>query len=465
MPPPTLRTRLPLLGLAVAAMAGIAIADFWKLPLSPLLITNVALVALCWAVPRTAFCLALTAAGFATFHTIRHQENPARDLETALATGPRVATVIGVVVSEPNPLPYLSKKRSGTFRLQLDRLEAGGSSLECKAELAVTWCGPLPMYGDRVRIRGSLLPLEQPRNPGEFDYSGYLRRQGIFALFEAQLPQDCVVEGHNAGNPLIAMGLKSRRWMQAHLALDLDDSPEISALIASMVLGARGDTPEEMKELFRRTGTLHLFAVSGLNVAMLGIIVWYILKPFGIRRSHAVIVIIPIMAFYAVITGLGASCVRAVVMASIVLLGKPLDRQPLLLNSLGGAALAILWWDTNELYSPGFRFSFTLVGVIALFAGPLQRRMQRVGEPDRYLPKPLWNLRQRWTALGWRVVAGSIAVTIAAWTGSLLFTAEYFHLFSPSAIVRISSPYRLRSASLRWACSRSSLFLSRRVSR
>jgi predicted membrane metal-binding protein len=91
--------------------------------------------------------------------------------------------------------------------------------------------------------------------------------------------------------------------MQTQLTLDLEEAPEIAALISSMVLGARGETPEEMKDLFRRTGTLHLFAVSGLNVAMLGVIAWYVLRPFGIRRSRAVLIIIPIMWFYAVITG------------------------------------------------------------------------------------------------------------------------------------------------------------------
>jgi competence protein ComEC len=223
--------------------------------------------------------------------------------------------------------------------------------------------------------------------------------------------------------------------MQKQLTLDLEDSPEISTLIASMVLGSRGDTPEDVKDLFRRTGTLHLFAVSGLNVAMLGVVVWFLLKPFGIRRSRAVLIIIPVMASYAVITGLGASCVRAAVMASIVLLGELLERPPAVFNSLAAAALVILACNTNELYSPGFQFSFVLVSVLVLIANRVQRFMEPLGQPDPFLPRPLWNLQQIWTAAGWQVVAGAIAVTVTAWLGSLPFTAGYFHLFSASAIV------------------------------
>jgi ComEC/Rec2-related protein len=433
--PPTLRLRLPLLGLGSAAVVGIEIADAWCIPFEAFLIPGLLLFALCWTLPRTITCIALTVTIFAALHTVRHRENAGRALEAALADGPRVATAIGVVTTEPDPLPYFSKKRTGTFQMEVDRIELSESSIECDSKLAVTWSGPLPSYGDRIRIRGSLRPLEAPRNPGQFDYPDYLRRHGIFASIVSELPQDCAIEAHGAGNPLIALGLKSRQWMQGQLALDLEDSPDASNLIASMVLGLRGDTSEDVKDLFRRTGTLHLFAVSGLNVAMLGGLVWFVLKPFGMRRSRAVMIIIPAMVFYAIVTGLGASCVRAAVMASIVSLGESLERRPAVLNNLGFAALLILGWDTNELFSPGFRFSFVLVAVIVLFANSLQRRMEPLGQPDPFLPRPLWNLRQRWTAAGWRWLAGGIAVTVTAWLGSLPFTAGYFHLFSVSAII------------------------------
>ena len=189
----TPRARRPLLGLALAAVAGIEIADAWNLPAIPLFGGAVVLLALCWVIPRTALCLAFTATVFAACHTIRHHENPGRELEATLAAGPRVATVWGIVISDPEPLAYSSRKRSGMFRLQVEQMEIGDVSSRCKTRLAVTWSGPLPVYGDRVRLRGSLQPLLPSRNPGEFEYAAYLRRQGIFASFDAPLPQDCVV--------------------------------------------------------------------------------------------------------------------------------------------------------------------------------------------------------------------------------------------------------------------------------
>jgi hypothetical protein len=73
------------------------------------------LLAICWAIPRTSLCLLVTTTSFAYWHTLRHQENPGRQLEMALQAEPRVSTAMGVVITEPEPLPYVSRKRSGTF--------------------------------------------------------------------------------------------------------------------------------------------------------------------------------------------------------------------------------------------------------------------------------------------------------------------------------------------------------------
>jgi hypothetical protein len=79
-----------------------------------------------------------------------------------------------------------------------------------------------------------------------------------------------------------------------------------------MVLGLRSETPDEVKELFQRTGTLHLFAVSGLNVAMLASIVWYALKPLRVGRRASVAVIVPALVLYALVSALRSIWARCV---------------------------------------------------------------------------------------------------------------------------------------------------------
>jgi ComEC/Rec2-related protein len=428
-----IRPRLPCCGLALAALVGIAVADRWSLPLSGLLglVALAASAALTWL--RSWLVALFCGLAFAALHTVRHGQNPARELERAIHDGPRLARVVGVVATEPEALPFFSRSQSGTFHLRVEQLEIADAAVDFTAHLTVVWAGPLPGYGDRVSMAGSLRSIGGPRNPGQFDLRSHLRRKGVLAQLEAKFPADCRILAHDAGHPIMAAAIRARQWMQKQLSRDLEDSPELATLIASMVLGLRGDTPEDVQDLFRRTGTLHLFAVSGLNVAMLAVIATTVFQPLG--RRVAPLLTIPVLVFYALVTGLSPSCVRAAIMGVLVLLALVLERPGAIYNSLAAAALLILAWDTNQLFVPGFQFSFALVFVIVCLADRLTKKLEPLARPDPFLPPPLWSWRQRVTAAGGKVLAASIGVTISAWLGSLLFTAGYFHLISPSALL------------------------------
>jgi len=416
-----MRPRLPVPGLALAATAGVVLADRLALPLPVLLGVSGASALVCAVRPRAVLCLLCACAAFAALHTLRWKQRAEREG----ACTPQLATRSGIVWSDPQQLAGNPLRQTGAFRL---RTAAG-------ALLLATWVGPLPVYGDRVTLSGQLRAIDERRNPGELDFATQLRRSGVFAQIEAASPQDCRIDGHDAGNPFVALSLRTSRWIAGQLRLDLDDSPEIATLITSMVLGLRGETPAEMKDMFRTTGTLHLFAVSGLNIAMLAIIAGCGLRPLGLGRRFVAAVTIPILVFYAFVTGLSASCVRAAIMGSLVLLGIILDRPTVIYNSLAAAAVLILAWDTNQLFVPGFQFSFVLVFAIVALADRISRRLEPLGHPDRFLPKPLWTFRQRALAAGAKLLAGAIGVTLASWFGSLTFMAGDFHIVSPAAIL------------------------------
>jgi ComEC/Rec2-related protein len=384
--------------------------------------------------PRTWNCWFLAALGFFTLHTLHHHYSDAQRLGEEFATGGRVVRATGLVWSEPEKTAFWSRTITAHFRLKLESIELPGGIQRPDAIVNVNWSGPLPTYGDRITCTAQARNLEGARNPGEVDFTRYLARQGIRSELTAKYPEDCRIVDHGHGGWSQVFAMQARRWIRERLEIDLKDSPETIALIESMVLGLRGETPGEVKEMFQRTGTLHLFAVSGLNVAMLAAIAWFIFKPLGVGRRLAVLLIIPILAGYALVTGLSASCVRATIMGSLLLLAFLFDRPAVVYNSLAAAALGILAWDTNQLFVPGFQFSFVLVFTIVWLAARIQRRVERFGQPDAFLPRALWSWRQRVQVASLAMVAAALGVTLSAWIGSLFFTAGYFHLFSLAGI-------------------------------
>ena len=431
---PEPRPRLPFAGPAICAALGILAADRWPLPAMWPLGALAALALVLLFRPTTPGCWLLAGVAFFALHTLRYHGSAARELAGEFSSGPRVARATGIVWSEPEPPSYWSRTVKWRFRMKLESLELGGQPRAVDALVNVQWAGGQPAYGDRVTFLGSAENIEPMRNPGQFDHTRYQQRQGVYSEIGAGYATDCAIVSHGRGNPAQAFAFKARRWIQSRLALDLADSPEVTTLIGSMVLGMRGETPDDVRELFQRTGTLHLFAVSGLNVAMLAAISLFMLKPLGLRRGAAIFLVIPILLAYALVTGLSASCVRATIMGSLLLGAHLVDRRPIAYNSLAAAAAAILAWDTNQLFSPGFQFSFVLVLVIVFLAPKIQRRFERFGRPDPFLPRPLWSWPQHLSTASSHAFATTIGVTVSAWIGSLLFTAGYFHLFSPSAL-------------------------------
>jgi len=428
--------RQPLVGLALCAVLGIFAADRWPVEaLWPVaMVVSGALILLLR--PSTGACGLFCGLAFFALHTLRHHENEAKELAGEFAAGPRVVQATGIVWDEPAPPASWTRHVTARFRLKLESISLAGDTRPSGVLVSVDWAGEkMPRYGDRVSLTGSAANHEAPRNPGQFDFTAHLQRQGIWSEIRARFATDCRIGSGGHGNPAQAFAYRASHWIQERLALDLEDEPEISSLITSMVLGLRGETPQEMKALFQRTGTMHLFAVSGLNVAMLAAIALFVLRPLRIGRGAAILITIPLLAGYALVTGLSASCVRATVMCSLVLLAHLADRPPLPFNSLGAAAFAILAWDTNQLFSPGFQFSFVLVVVIVWLSGKIQRRLEPLGMPDAYLPRSLWRWPQRVGAAVSEKFAAALGVTVSAWVGSLLFTAGYFHLFSPSALL------------------------------
>src|SRR5205823_10327323 len=100
---------------------------------------------------------------------------------------------------------------------------------------------------------------------------------------------------------------------------------------------------------------LHLFAVAGLHVGIVERLLWILATVARLSRKWATALIIPLLLFYAAITGLHVSSIRAAVMSSILLGGFFFERKVFSLNSLAAAAFFLLSWNTNEAFSTGFQ--------------------------------------------------------------------------------------------------------------
>jgi len=424
--------RQPFVGLALMAALGIVVADFFPIAVShwslaAAMFALVAIALFCW--PNLGSTYLLVGAGFFLLHNFRIGDTAGLQLAADLSDRPRVVNAVGFVTSEPKVAP----NGFATFLFKLESIEFDGKTRPTNATLLVRWRGN-PEFGDELRMFGIAEPIAPPRNPGEFDMRSYLARQDVRRSLFVRYPEDAVLLRKSAGNPILRAAQKSRARMQTAICRGLDDSPQVQNFLSGIVLGLRHQTPEDIEEPFQQTGTLHLFAVAGLHVGIVARLLWILAMMARFSRKWATGLIIPLLLFYAAVTGLHVSSIRAAVMSSILLSGFFFERKVFALNSLAAAAFFLLCWDTNEFFSTGFQLSFAVVGGIILLADPLSGWLRPIGAPDPFLPRRLVSGLRRMIGVGYDWICRGGSVSLAAWLGSLPLVFWYFHLITPSSL-------------------------------
>ncbi len=225
---------------------------------------------------------------------------------------------------------------------------------------------------DRVRLRGRLEALPQARNPGEFDYGKYLFRKRIYArLYIAEGSVERTGQDRRSIGCLLE---PARAFVQSSLSRFLPD-PDTQAILYALLLGDRRQLDSDTRDRFARMGLLHLLAVSGLHVMVVGMILYHLLGPllYRLRLSWRAVDIfrvtctVVLLTGYMLLTGCSASVVRAVVMASLFLAAASLQRPAQSLNSLGAAACVLLAVAPAHLFEAGFQLSVSAVaGILTL---------------------------------------------------------------------------------------------------
>jgi len=427
--------RLPKLApVALAAVLGVMAAEWIPSLGAPVwcLLLALALVGFATRPYRMALLLVIAAA-FGLAHALNRAEQAVFPLAGSLARGrPVEIKATGLVEDAPAGGPA-----SLRFPLRLDSLQVDGKTWILGARLMVRWRPPAghpgapPRCGDRVEITGRLAAAAPPRNPGQFDAANWLRREGIVAELQAH---GLLVKKPAAGLPLKRAAVAVKEWLAAAITFDLADRPAESALIKALVLGSREDMAEEMDAAFRQSGTLHIFSVSGLHVGLVAVILWRLLNLLRFSRRQAALASIPLIFFYALVTGWHSAALRAALMASTVLLGICLNRPTAFFNTLCLAALIILAHDSHQLFLAGTQLSFVVIGCIAAGGPPVADWMKARVRPDPFLPRKLWPRHLLWSLLGWRWLAQMLAVSLAAALGSSPLTLWHFQLATPASL-------------------------------
>jgi ComEC/Rec2-related protein len=283
--------------------------------------------------------------------------------------------------------------------------------------------------GQNVEISGVIARPPPLLADGLFDYRDYLQTRGIFYELKTSSTNDWkILEPRLTTPPLTDRFLN---WSKRTLALGLPVEDEPLRLLWAMTLGWRTAFTGDIGEPFLRAGTMHLFAIDGLRIALISGMLVALLRVLQVSRAWCGLIAIPAIWFYTAATGWESSAIRASVMMTIVLGGWALKRPGDLINSLAAAAFIILLWEPRQLFEASFQLSFCVMLVIGLLLPRMNKISDELLRHDPLLPNDLIPRWRRSLVSISRLLARYFSLSFAAWIGSIPLSARYFHLFSP----------------------------------
>ena len=321
-------------------------------------------------------------------------------------------TVIeGMVATEPEP-----GNTSSTFQLSASKLQTNGTYEEVSGKALINVLRYHEYhYGDVLRITGK---LETPSQSDDFNYKDYLARQGIYSIIN--YPRIEILDTGEGFKPLAwVYSLRNRLSQSLSQAL-----PEPQASVAQgILLGMRGNIPYSLNQAFSRTGTMHVLAISGINITIvIGMLLAAGIWLFGKRYSIYIWLALLIIWLYALLTGMNPPVVRGAIMGSLFLIAEFLGRQSSASIALTFAAAVMVGIEPQVLWDVSFQLSFlAMAGLI--FMSPYLQSWGRKGVMATAGKKGTA------AALG-NFMTDSFAVTLAAILATWPIIAYYFHIVS-----------------------------------
>jgi len=433
----------PLVSVALLYVGGVLLADWLPVPPGALFLTSFALALLSLRHERGRphwLAALVVCAGWTNLAARVAVISPA-DLRVLVGEKIEYVTVRGRLVETPTQSVFVRGEEESWRTHAVVAVESLGRREDWQPAtgmVAVTTPGVLAsnyFAGRDIRVSGVIRPPQGPVAEGLFDYRTYLRRQGIHHQLQVKAAGDWSLAESDATGATPPFADRFRNWAQGVLARGLPGEDEPLRLLWAMTLGWKTALTDEVSEPFMRSGTMHIFAISGLHIALIAGILVALLRVTRVGRGACGLFVIPLIWCYTAATGWQSSAIRSTIMMTVIIGGWALRRPSNLLNSLAASGFIILLWQPEQLFQASFQLSFFVVLSIALLMPPFEKIRDRLLVTDPFLPDDLRPLWRRWVEGLLRFVTASLATSLAAWFGSLPLIAWYFHLFTPGSLL------------------------------
>lgn len=266
-------------------------------------------------------------------------------------------------------------------------------------------------YGDRLLMNIRFDMVKTPQNPDEFNYKRYLSNKGIYQQAYVKSGTWYLLSSNN-GNKLIAysIGLRNRLL---HILKQNKVTGDEYAVASAMLLGHSDFLDSDLRREYSKAGAIHILCVSGLHVGIIYLVLNYLLfflDKIKYGKYLKTMILISLIWFYALITGLSPSVMRASTMISFVIVGYAIKRYTNIYNTIAASAFLLIIINPYIITEIGFQLSYSaVIGIVML-----QQPMYKLWITKNWFLDKIWAL---------------MTVSVTAQIGTLPIAVFYFHQF------------------------------------
>lgn len=269
-------------------------------------------------------------------------------------TNQQNVSVVGKVLQQP-----VIKNNKQQFVFEVDTI----NDISIKEKTLVTAPPAYNInYGDIVCLTGKISDIEEPVFPNIFNYKTYLQRENIYTKFYVNEFEYI----NSKPNKIKLLSLKIKQ--DINLKLEKYFKEPVSSVLKSMLIGDKNSIDTDTKDDFVNSGLIHILVISGLHIGFVVLIFLFVFRLLNLPLKVVYFLTIPAIFFYAILTGSNPPAIRAAIMASCILLSFVLNRESLIYNSICLAALIILAYNPQCLFSASMQLSFiATIGIIYFY--------------------------------------------------------------------------------------------------
>lgn len=288
------------------------------------------------------------------------------DHYTSYVTGQQQA-IVGVV----SDVPVMHDKFTKLYmRLQCINVKGQWKSTQGNTIVYVKRAAQAFSVGQTVLVNAKLTSIDEPKNPGEFNYKRFLERRNIYRVVYADSGRYYRIQpvSNTINVNEFGAGVKER---VVSILRESGLSQQAFSVCAALLVGFDDEIDQEVMQSFSHSGTLHVLSVSGMHTAVLYAILMFIFNLFDKHNRYKLtrcVFILVCLAGFVFITGFSPAVLRAAVMLALVLLGKTFYRQGNAYNTLLLSAFVILVYNPFLIADAGFLLSYCAVlGIMFLY--------------------------------------------------------------------------------------------------